>query len=215
LSGTDRGPVGPHREIEEDDSARFYFCLRFTTAESLHAQLRVERLRVADKNSETPFHARLYKIGVNRAVDVPAKISEAFGGGGFIPVQGSIEGIPIASTLVPRGNGRHRLFVHSRIWNRLKIEKGDFVEVLLTRGEPPREPAIPEDLAVALRMTKGAAEAYRQVTSALRREFINWIDNAKQPETRAHRIQKGLPVLITRARKRTQRLNQSGPTAKK
>ena len=76
-------------------------------------------------------------------------------------------------------------FVHSRIWNRLKIGKGDFVEVLLTRGEPPKEPPIPEDLASALQMTKGAAEAFRQVTSALRREFINWIENAKQPETRA------------------------------
>ena len=215
MSGTDRGPVGPHSELEEGDSARFYVRLRFTAAASLHAELRVERLRVAEKNRETPFHARLYKIGVNRAVDVPAKISESFGGGGFIPVQGSIEGIPIASTLVPRGNGRHRLFVHSRIWNRLKIEKGDFVEVLLTRGGAPKEPAIPEDLAVALRMTKGAAEAYHRVTSALRREFINWIDNAKQPETRAHRIQKGLPVLMARGRKRMQRLNQSGPTAKK
>jgi bacteriocin resistance YdeI/OmpD-like protein/uncharacterized protein DUF1905 len=214
LSGTYWGPVGPHREIEEGDSAGFFFRLRLTTAASLFAQLRIERLGVASKNGETPFHARLYKIGVNRAVDVPAKISELFGGGGFIPVQGSIEGIPITSTLVPRGNGRHRLFVHSRIWNRLKIEKGDFVEVLLTRGEPPKEPALPEDLAVALRMTKGAAEAYRQITSALRREFINWIENAKQPETRAHRIQKGLPVLMARARKRMQRVNQSGPTAK-
>jgi hypothetical protein len=116
---------------------------------------------------------------------------------------------------VPRGNGRHRLFVHSRIWNRLKIEKGDFVEVLLTRGEPPKEPPIPEDLASALQLTKGAAEAYRQVTPALRREFINWIQNAKQPETRAHRIQKGLPVLIARAKKRVQRQNQSVSAPKK
>ena len=174
----------------------------------------VEVQRMSGKNLETPFQARLYKIGVNRAVDVPAKISEAFGGGGFIPVQGSIEGIPITSTLVPRGNGRHRLFVHSRIWNRLKIEKGDFVEVLLTRGEPPKEPAIPEDLASELQMTNGAAEAFRQVTPALRREFINWIQNAKQPETRAGRIRKGLPVLMARARKRVQRLNQSAEPPK-
>lgn len=170
--------------------------------------------RMSIKNQDAPFHARLYKIGVNRAVDVPAKISQAFGGGGFIPVQGWIEGIPITSTLVPRGNGRHRLFVHSRIWNRLKIGKGDFVEVLLTRGEPPKEPPIPEDLASALKMTKGAAEAFRQVTSALRREFINWIENAKQPETRAHRIEKGLPVLMARAKKRMLRQNQSASTPK-
>ena len=157
----------------------------------------------------SPFHARLYKLGVNRAIDIPAQISKSFGGGGYIPVQGWIEGIPITSTLIPRGQGRHRLFVHSRIWNRLKIEKGDFVEVLLTQAEPPKEPPIPEDLAVALQMTKGAAEAFRQVTSALRREFINWIQNAKQPETRAHRIRKGLPVLIARARKRAERESRS------
>ena len=171
--------------------------------------------KVTPANDGMAFQARLYKIGVNRAIDVPVKISDSFGGGGFIPVQGSIEGIPITSTLVPRGNGRHRLFVHSRIWNRLKIEKGDFVEVLLTHGEPPIEPAIPEELALALQMTRGAAESFRQVTSALRREFINWIQNAKQPETRAGRIRKGLPVLMARARKRTQRLNQSAQPPEK
>jgi len=160
-----------------------------------------------DHNS--PFHARLYKLGVNRAIDVPAQVSKSLGGAGYIPVQGWIAGIPITSTLVPRGNGRHRLFVHSRIWNRLKIDKGDFVEVLLTHGEPPKEPPIPEDLALALQMTKGASQAFRQVTSALRREFINWIQAAKQPETRAKRIRKGLPVVIARASKRMQRESQS------
>lgn len=159
---------------------------------------------------DSPFHARLYKLGVNRAIDVPAHISKSFGGGGYIPVQGTIEGIHITSTLIPKGQGRHRLFVHSRIWNRLKIDKGDFVEVLLTHGEPPKEPPIPEDLALALQMTQGAADAFRQVTSALRREFINWIDNAKQPETRVHRIRKGLPVLIARARKRAKRESRRG-----
>ena len=160
-------------------------------------------------DSKYPFRARLYKLGVNRVVDVPAEISKALGGGGFIPVEGWIAGAAIRSTLVPRGGGRHRLFVHSRIWKAQKIERGDFVEVLLTRVEAPIEPPLPEDIALALHMTKGAAVAFRQITSALRREFITWVQAAKQPETRARRIQKALPVLIARARKRTRRLAAS------
>ena len=158
--------------------------------------------RMSGKNQDAPFHARLYKIGVNRAVDVPAKISESFGGGGFIPVQGWIEGIPITSTLVPRGNGRHRLFVHSRIWNRLKIEKGDFVEVLLTRGEPPKEPPIPEDLASALQMTKGAAEAYRpgNVSSAPR---IHKLDPERQTTGNPRASNPKRPASADRAREKT------------
>ena len=154
---------------------------------------------------ESPFRARLYKLGINRAVDVPAQHSRSLGAKGCIAVEGWIEGIPIQTTLVPRGHGQHRLFVHSRIWKRLKIDKGDFIEVLLARCEPPADPAIPDELAIALRMTKGAAAAFRQITPALRREFINWVQAAKQPETRARRIQRGLPVVIERARKRMQR----------
>ncbi len=163
-------------------------------------------------NHNSPFRARLYKLGINRVVDVPALHSKSLGGKGHIPVEGWVEGVPIQSTLVPRGQGRHRLFVHSRIWRRLKLDAGDFVEVLLERGKPPEAPAIPDDLAIALRMTKGAAVAFRQVTPGLRREFINWVQAAKQPETRARRIRIGLPVMIARARKRMQRRSKSAPS---
>jgi Bacteriocin-protection, YdeI or OmpD-Associated/Domain of unknown function (DUF1905) len=164
-------------------------------------------------NQENPFRAQLYKFGINRAVDVPAHLSKSLGGKAHIPVEGWVEGVPIQSTLVPRGQGRHRLFVHSRIWKRLKIDKGDFVEVLLAKVEQPTDPAIPEELALALRMTKGAAAAFRQITPALRREFISWVQAAKQPGTRARRIQRGIPIIIKRARKRTQRITESAQRA--
>lgn len=157
-------------------------------------------------NRETPFRSRLYKQGVNRVVDIPAEISKSLGGGGYIPIEGWIAGVPIRSTLIPGGGGRHRLFVHSRIWKSQKIERGDFVEILLSRAEPLAEPPVPEDIALALNMTKGAAAAFRQITPALRREFINWVEAAKQSETRARRIQKALPILVERARNRTPRL---------
>jgi uncharacterized protein YdeI (YjbR/CyaY-like superfamily) len=62
------------------------------------------------------------------------------------------------------------------------------VEVTLERDEEPREPRLPQDLAAALAEEPQALAAYRNFTTALRREFVNWIFSAKKSETRTKRI---------------------------
>lgn len=48
----------------------------------------------------------------------------------------------------------------------------------------------PTDLKEALTNTKLALLAWEDITPLARNEFICWIESAKKPETRAHRIKR-------------------------
>lgn len=139
-------------------------------------------------------------------MDVPDEISRALGGKGYIPVIASVQGLIARTTLVPAGNGRYRLFVDGKIRKRLDINVGGLVGIALRRDKKPNELTVPSDVAAALRKTSGAQKAFENTTPGLRREFLRWVLNAKRPETRAKRIDRAIPILIERARKRINRI---------
>ena len=60
---------------------------------------------------------------------------------------------------------------------------------------------MPKDLQKALDFTHGAHEAWKNITPLAKNEFICWIESAKKPETRSHRI-KRTSTEIVEGRKR-------------
>ena len=54
--------------------------------------------------------------------------------------------------------------------------------------KPRPAPKTPRDLATALGRTLAAAEAFNRFSPSHRREYIEWITEAKRPETRAKRV---------------------------
>lgn len=155
--------------------------------------------------SEHSFVATLYKLGINRCVDVPEEISRALGGKGYIPVFANVRGLVARTTLIPAGNNQYRLFVDGKIRKKLGVDAGNLVGITVRRDKKPAEVTIPADVAAALRKTPGAQKAFNTITPALRREFLRWVLKAKHQETRARRIEKAMPILIERARGRTRR----------
>ena len=109
------------------------------------------------------------------------------------------------ATLVPAGNGQHRLFVDGKIRKKLGVDAGNLVGIVLQREKKPGEIAVPADVAAALRKTPGAQSAFKTITPGLRREFLRWVLNAKHPETRTKRINRAIPILIERAQARMRR----------
>jgi len=63
------------------------------------------------------------------------------------------------------------------------------------------EPRVPADLRKALAATPVAKAQWSDLTSIARRDFISWIDSAKQPETRRRRIQKACSMLAAGKRR--------------
>jgi Bacteriocin-protection, YdeI or OmpD-Associated/Domain of unknown function (DUF1905) len=154
------------------------------------------------RNVQHRFVASLYKVGINRCVDVPEEMSRALGGKGYIPVIATAQGLVTRTTLVPAGNGRHRLFLAGKIRKKLGIDAGNLVGIILQGDTKPNEISVPADVTAALRKTPRAQKAFKTITPALRREFLRWVLKAKHPDTRAKRIAKAIPILIERAQRR-------------
>ncbi|OGF14570.1 MAG: hypothetical protein A2W00_07530 [Candidatus Eisenbacteria bacterium RBG_16_71_46] len=159
------------------------------------------------------FRAKIHSIGINRCVDVPARVSAALGGGGHIPVHGRVETAPLRSTLVPRGEGRHRLFVHSRIWRLLGVDRGDVIGIRLSRDPRAAEVEVPADIAGALRRDRAAHRRFAAWPPASRRQFVRWIGEAKRPETRRRRLAEAVGALARRAERMLDRRGRPSPGA--
>jgi uncharacterized protein YdeI (YjbR/CyaY-like superfamily) len=63
------------------------------------------------------------------------------------------------------------------------------------------EPKVPADLRKALAATTIAKVKWNDLTPIARRDFISWIDAAKQAETRARRIERACDMLATGKRR--------------
>lgn len=55
--------------------------------------------------------------------------------------------------------------------------------------QPGKELPVPDDLKKALAKNKKAAETFKAFAPSHRREYIDWITEAKRPETREQRVQ--------------------------
>ncbi|HKV37850.1 MAG TPA: YdeI/OmpD-associated family protein [Blastocatellia bacterium] len=145
--------------------------------------------------------AVLYEVGINFCMDVPPGICEALGKDGYIPVVASAAGTSVRTTLLPAGRGRYRLYLNGALRKAADMQSGEMANVLLRRDEESREIPTPKDVSAALKQTPGAQAVFNKLTPALRREFLNWVLNAKQSETRERRIQKGIETIMSRAMK--------------
>src|SRR5438034_5030344 len=70
--------------------------------------------------------------------------------------------------------------------------------------KPAREESearVPTDLRKALAAAPTAKAQWRDLTPIARRDFISWIDSAKQPETRRRRIEKACSMLVAGKRR--------------
>ena len=63
------------------------------------------------------------------------------------------------------------------------------------------EPRVPTDLGKALAAAPKAKAQWRDLTPIARRDFISWIDSAKQPETRRRRIERACSMLAAGKRR--------------
>jgi hypothetical protein len=142
-----------------------------------------------------------------RCVDVPRDVSNALrrlagDNSKHIPVHGRVEGLPLKTTLSPRGAGSYRLHIHSNIWRKLRIDAGDTVEVMLLLDAEPRDPILPHDLAGGLADAPRALAVFNSLTPAFRRQIVRCMEQAKHASTREKRIRLIVKRMLERAAKR-------------
>ena len=134
------------------------------------------------------FAGSIYKVGLIRYVDVPREASRKFGGGPHVPVVGTVEGVPVRTTLVSRGKGAFRMAIHGDIRKKLRVDSGAVVEVAIQLDEESREPVLPPALVLALRNAPKAQRRFREVSTALRRQIVRYLVAVKSQETLERRV---------------------------
>ena len=63
------------------------------------------------------------------------------------------------------------------------------------------EPRVPTDLRKALAVTPMAKAQWSDLTPIARRDFVSWIESAKQPQTRRRRIERAASMLAAGKRR--------------
>jgi len=96
------------------------------------------------------FLAAIYKIGINRAVNVPEKISREQGGAAYVPVIAMVGSRIARTTLMPEGGCCYRLYLDTRLRKAAGVDTGDIVGVMLEVDRESRELPVPPELHAAL-----------------------------------------------------------------
>lgn len=128
-----------------------------------------------------------------RHVVVPLDV-RALWGEARPPVRGTVNGVPFRSRLAVYG-GETMLGLTNAFRASAGIAEGDEVEVVIERDDAPREVEVPPALQAALEGDAIARAAYERLSFTHRREYANWIAEAKQEKTRSRRTERALEML--------------------
>jgi bifunctional DNA-binding transcriptional regulator/antitoxin component of YhaV-PrlF toxin-antitoxin module len=130
--------------------------------------------------------------GGGRWIVVPLDVKAAFGEA-RPPVRGTVNGTSFRSRLAVYG-GVTYLGLNRGVRDAAGIEVGDTVEVVLERDDAPREVELPPELEAALADPEARA-AYDALSFTHRREYAEWVGEAKREDTRGRRAAKAVEML--------------------
>src|SRR5512132_1308755 len=117
----------------------------------------------------------------------PFDLAEAFGRAGP-PVRVTIGGHTWRTTPGVYGGVGH-IVVNRSVKAATGVDAPQRVEVVMELDIEPRRVRVPDDLARALAASPDAKGAFAQLSFTHRREYVEWVQEAKRPETRKRRIE--------------------------
>lgn len=117
---------------------------------------------------------------------VPFDLEEAFGRA-RPPVRVTIRGHTWRTTPGVYDGVGH-IVVNRAVKAATGVDAGDRVRVAMELDTEPRNVALPRDLQAALAADPVAEAAFARLSFTHRREYVEWIEEAKRPETRSRGI---------------------------
>jgi len=126
-------------------------------------------------------------------VEVPFDAKQVFGEA-RPPVRGTVNGTPFRSRLMVYG-GTTYLGLTNAVRSEAGIEVGATVAVVMERDDEPRVVEVPEALARLLSRDDAARAAFDRLAFTHRKEYAQWIAEAKRDETHDRRAVKAIAML--------------------
>ena len=143
------------------------------------------------------FSIRLVGRGPGGAwahLPVPFNVEKVFGSKARVAVRGTINGVAYRNSILPRGDGTHSMAVNQTIRAAAGASVGDMVDVVMEPDTAKRTVEVPAWLKKALQKA-GQDKVFGALSYSHQKEYVDWIAQAKKPETRARRIEKCLQRL--------------------
>lgn len=134
-------------------------------------------------------------------VPFPWDLKETYGKGNLVPVSVRWDDrVSYQGSLAMMGDARAMLLCRKDILAQLGKGPGDAVDVTVTLDRAPRAVEVPAALASALDAHPEAKKAWEALSPSCRREYAQWVAEAKRPETRDVRVAKAIPRIAARER---------------
>ena len=127
-------------------------------------------------------------------VEVPFDVEKEYGSK-KPKVKAMIEGVPYRGTLVRMGTECHLLIILKGIREQIGKTFGDEIQITLEPDTEPRLVEVPKDLMKELKKDKEAKAFFDKLSYTHRKEYVNWVTEAKKAETRQSRIIKTIEML--------------------
>ena len=125
---------------------------------------------------------------------VPFDLEDAFGRA-RPPVKVTVRGHTWRTTPGVYGGVGH-IVVNRAVKAATGVDAGDRVRITMELDTEPRRVTVPADLRAALAADPVAKTAFTKLSFTHRREYVEWVEEAKRAETRARRI----AATVSRAR---------------
>ena len=139
------------------------------------------------------FTTIIEKSGTRTIIAIPFNPNEVWGVKGRHYISGSVNGCAIRG---PLGSDGTRYFIPlGEAWRRDNgLDAGARVDVELL-PEGPQMETLAADITAALNQAPEAKAFFEALATFYRKGYIDWIEGAKRPETRAARIDEMMKLL--------------------
>jgi len=147
--------------------------------------------------AEFEFEATLVRpkgVGTWTYLDVPPELSDLLGAKGQVKVAGTITGYAFRSSTRPHGDSKHYIVVDKSIRDAIQVTAGDVVHVVMEKDTAPRTIEAPVDFTDRLRGDR-LGKTFESLSYSRKKEYVDWIESAKKPETHKRRIEESLDML--------------------
>lgn len=133
--------------------------------------------------------------GGSAMVNLPAEVGRALSKKGLAPVRCRVNNVEFRSSISPTGQGTHYLVLNQQVRTAANLQAGDEILLRVELDTEPRVVEIPGDVQAALQANPQAKARLEKMSYTHIKEYVDHIQSAKTPETRARRIQKMLDEL--------------------
>jgi len=127
-------------------------------------------------------------------VDLPFDVEKTFNKK-RVKIVATFDGVSYRGSLVRYGSPDYFLLIRKDIRAQIGKEAGDMVEVTIVEDTAPRVVEVPDDFQKLLDENLTEKAFFEKLSYTHKKEYVNWITDAKRAETRVRRMNKAIELM--------------------